>query len=433
MADKPRYRSAASVFYMLAFQFQSRRVNQEHGAVSSLAGSWRHASLSLVLTRFHSDVAGSLSRRYLAGVSAALRPLRNLSRMHGSPLLSRRYLVGAEAFGGADHVLRTPILRRIFVPITSLGILLGSQQTHACTAITKCQAITTAGAYCAPSNTTINMTAPGDCLAISAPNVALSADSLVINGPVFPAGGTAIHILATATHAVVNLTGNTNLGGSLATRPLTVGIQDDGSYAQFHIEGFVGADTNGAGGLGYGAYLKNVTGTTIQIAHGNDDSAIVGESGIGLWIYGGSHSVVVSDNSVFGDGPSGDIGGGGLAGIYIQSSSYNVLNHLRIGGDGINGVLIAGSASNTIYNNSVGLGGGVYGISVTANSPNNVIENNVLAVPDLDGGYSLFQGITSRTIGCNGDCWANNSAPANGFALTWNQPCIGQQQTLSNY
>jgi hypothetical protein len=40
-----------------------------------------------------------------------------------------------------------------------------------------------------------------------------------------------------------------------------------------------------------------------------------------------------------------------LAGVYIQNSSYNVINHLRIGGDGKNGVLIANSPSNTIYNN----------------------------------------------------------------------------------
>src|SRR5207248_1401647 len=128
------------------------------------------------------------------------------------------------------------------------------------------------------------------------------------------------------------------------------------------------------------------------------------------WIYGGSHNVVVSGYDAFGDGePAGDFSGGGLAGVYIQNSSYNVINHIRLGGDGENGVLIANSPSNTIYNNSVGLGGSLYGIRVKYDSPNNVIENNRLSVPELNNGYSLLQGSTSNTIGCNGDYWANNS------------------------
>src|SRR5215469_504303 len=141
------------------------------------------------------------------------------------------------------------ILRHLFVFLMSLAILLGSQ-AQACTTINSCQTISTTGAYCVPSNTTLNLAAPTDCLAIAAPNITLSADSLIINGSLFPPGGTAINILARATNAIVNLTGNTNLGGSLATRPLTIGIEDDGSYAQFQIEGMVEAFSTGSGTLG---------------------------------------------------------------------------------------------------------------------------------------------------------------------------------------
>jgi hypothetical protein len=137
-----------------------------------------------------------------------------------------------------------------------------------------------------------------------------------------------------------------------------------------------------------------------------------------------------------GDGVLAGLFDGGIAaGIFIQNSNHNVINHVFAGGGGGAGILLDNSADNLVFNTDVQ--GDPYGIRVRWNSPNNVIERNLIAT-DLRVAADLFQGTLPNTAaGCNGDYWANNTHTNGNFGvligLSFNQPRIGQQQSLSMY
>lgn len=319
--------------------------------------------------------------------------------------------------------------------ISAITTLVLSAAALAQTAVTGCTTLSAPGPYTAASGSVFTLTGPGDCIVLAGAGITFTADSLVINGPVFPPGGTGIHILATAPGAILTLTGDTNIGGTFATQQLTTGIQDDAANTQLNISGLVDAQFNPTGGIGWGLYLNNASNTNILLTPDSTGTTDISGSTYGLFISGGSHNTIVSGFDTLGDGePAGGIDGGTKA-IYILNSNHNAINHIFAGAPG-EGIVLDNSPGNLIYNNTIEADPN--GIRARWNSPNNTIVKNLVLTPEWLPVFDLFQGTHPNTIGCNGDYWADNTSHTlDGTDTpkipTTNQPCVSTMQAMTAY
>ncbi len=268
---------------------------------------------------------------------------------------------------------------------------------QSCIPVTKCGTISAPGNYClSPGGQATFTSSGGDCFAITAPNVTLeSGGQETIQGAGTGAG---IHVLSGATNFAMGLF-------CPIIRGFNVGIEDDANGARFGNSNDCPTRTSN---VNYGIYFNNVSGS--QYAGGNSLNPGVEGRDAAVWINGGGHNYITSDEPMLNF--QQQFFGGGAIGIHIQGSSGNVVYGIAATNSG-QGIFIEGGSGNLIYNNRVTSNG--IGIRVKVNAPGNYIVGNDATGNSTD---DLFQGTSSTSVGCNGDFWLNNT-----FS-TANQSCI---------
>jgi parallel beta-helix repeat protein len=257
------------------------------------------------------------------------------------------------------------------------------------TAVTSCVKLSASGSYVVA--TPVTSTSNDDCIIISAPNVSLRfATGTSISGPGVTSEGAGIHILPSASEAVV-------LFGTV--QGFKTGIKDEGSEAAI-------IDLN-ATGYYTGIVLDHVDGSKII-----NSGATGGESGIyatnaqdcviaDTGATGGTYGIWLkssSDNHILDSG--GNTPSGGKAGIYFGPSESGKFGNGNDNPGSGNEVDDSGGGNSTTS---------AYGIVIDKGEKGNVVASS-------SGSGTTF-GLADFNHNCDANRWLINAG-------TRNQTCI---------